>query len=66
MVLHLRTRMAHFRHGRSVPRLPPPLDFNTVFLLCPLVAALRVVFDPTPSEHRFRIGIQQRKQHCRD
>jgi hypothetical protein len=46
--------------------VPPTVDFNSVSLLRPLVAALRLVFDLTLSEHRFKIDIQQRKQHCRD
>jgi hypothetical protein len=41
-----------------VPRLPPPVDFNPVSLLHPVVAALRLVRALTPSEDRFKIGIQ--------
>ena len=38
--------------------MPPPVDFNPVSLLHPVVAALRLVRALTPSEHRFKIGIQ--------
>ena len=41
-----------------MPRLPAPVDFHTVPLVCRLVAALRVVCGLTLSEHRFKIGIQ--------
>src|SRR5216684_4488726 len=33
--------MEHVRDGRSVPRLPPPVDFNAMPLMRPLVAAFR-------------------------
>ena len=34
--------------------MPPPVDFNPVSLLRPLVAALRLVFDVTLSEHQLK------------
>jgi hypothetical protein len=41
--LLLRTRMEHIRHRRRVPRVPAPMDFDTVPLMRPLVAAVRLV-----------------------
>jgi hypothetical protein len=35
--------MEHVRHRRSLPRLPPPVDFNAVPLVRPLVATLQLV-----------------------
>ena len=43
LVLYLRPLMEHVRNGRSVPRLPPPVDLNPVPFLYPLVAAFRLV-----------------------
>jgi hypothetical protein len=40
MVLHLRTRVEHLRHGRGVPRLPPALDFDPMPPAWRMVAAL--------------------------
>jgi hypothetical protein len=37
--------MEYFRDRGSLPGLPPPLDFNSVPLLCPLVAAFRLVYE---------------------
>ena len=34
--------------------MPPPVDFNPVSLLRPPVAALRLVFELTLSEHRLK------------
>jgi hypothetical protein len=39
-----------------VPRLSSSLDFNAMSLLYPLVAALRLVFALTLSEHRLKIS----------
>ena len=44
MVLHLRPRVEHIWYRRSMPAVPPPLDFNSMPFVYPLVAALRLVF----------------------
>jgi hypothetical protein len=41
--LLLRPLLEHVRYGRSVPRLPPPLDLDPVSLVYPLVATFRLV-----------------------
>jgi hypothetical protein len=43
VVLHVRTLVEHLRHRRGVPRLPPPVDFNTVPFMRPLVGSFGVV-----------------------
>jgi len=37
--------MEHIRHGRSLPRLPLPVDFNPVSILHTLVATFGLVFE---------------------
>jgi hypothetical protein len=46
--------------------VPAPVDFNAVSLLPRLVAAFRLVFALTLSDHRLKIGMATRKQRCRD
>jgi hypothetical protein len=43
MVLHLRTLVEHVRHRRRMPRLPSPVDGNSVPLVQPMVGAFGVV-----------------------
>src|SRR5215469_12309958 len=43
MVLHVRIRMEHVRHGRGVPSLPSSVDGNAVPVVQPLVASLPLV-----------------------
>jgi hypothetical protein len=43
LVLYLWPPLEHVRYGRSVPGVPPPLDFDTVPFLYPLVATFRLV-----------------------
>lgn len=43
MVLHVRARMEHVRHGRRVPSLSSSVDGNAVPILPPLVAAPALV-----------------------
>ena len=47
LVLHVRVFVEHLRYRRSVPRLPPPLDFNAVSFLSRLVVTLRLVYTLT-------------------
>jgi len=42
-VLHLRQRVEHVLHSRSVPGVPPPVDFDPVPLVQPVVAAFALV-----------------------
>jgi len=39
----------HIRYGRSLPRLPPPVDFNPMPIVQPLVAAFGLVCTVTRS-----------------
>ena len=43
LVLHLRQRVEHIRHGRHVPSVPSPVDFDPVPIVWPLVAAFGLV-----------------------
>jgi hypothetical protein len=43
MVLHLRGAVEYIRHGRRLPSLPAPVDYNPVSLVRSLVAALGLV-----------------------
>jgi hypothetical protein len=61
-VLHLRARMEHVRYGRSVPRLPAPMDFNAVSLVRPLVGAFRLVYEVIgASLDRKRVELQSER-----
>lgn len=43
LVLHLRARMEHVRHGRSMSRVPPSVEFDAVPFVQGLVAAFGLV-----------------------
>lgn len=43
LALYLPPPAEHVRYRRSVPGVPPPLDLNPMSLVCPLVAAFRLV-----------------------
>lgn len=43
VVLHMRLRMEHVRHGRCVPGLPSSVGSNAVPVVQPLVGSLPLV-----------------------